>query len=197
MSQARTPEYPINSLFVERWSPRAFTGEAIAEATLLRFFEAARWAPSAYNSQPWRFLYARNDSEHWPQFVGLLSEFNRVWAQNASALVILLSKTHFVPPGKTEAIAASSHAFDAGAAWASLALQASLDGWATHAVGGYDKAKAREVLNIPEDYALEAAIVIGKRGDKSLLPPNLQEREQPSPRRPLAELVAEGGFAFA
>ncbi|MFM8330737.1 MAG: nitroreductase family protein [Candidatus Methylumidiphilus sp.] len=197
MSQPRTPEHTIHSLFVERWSPRAFTGETIADEVLLRFFEAARWAPSAYNSQPWRFIYAKNDSAHWPQFVGLLSEFNRGWAQNASALVILLSKTHFVPPGKTESIPATTHAFDAGAAWANLALQASLDGWATHAVGGYDKAKAREILGIPEDYALEAAIVIGKRGDKAQLPANLQERETPSPRRPLSELIAEGGFAFA
>ena len=197
MTQTRTPGHSVHPLFVERWSPRAFTGEPIADATLFSFFEAARWAPSAYNSQPWRFLYAKNDSEHWPKFVGLLSEFNRAWAQNASALVILLSKTHFVPPGKTEAIPATTHAFDAGAAWANLGLQASLDGWSTHAVGGYDKDKAREVLGIPADYALEAAIVIGKRGDKTLLPPNLQEREQPSPRRPLAELVAEGGFAFA
>jgi len=127
----------------------------------------------------------------------LLSEFNRGWGQNASALVILASKTRFVPPGKTEAIAATTHAFDVGAAWANLALQASLSGWHTHAVGGFDKAQARELLAIPEGYELQAAIVIGKRGDKSLLSPSLQQREQPSPRRPLAELVAEGGFTFA
>jgi nitroreductase len=102
-----------------------------------------------------------------------------------------------VPPGKTEAIQATSHAFDTGAAWANLALQASLSGWGTHAIGGYDKGKARQLLGVPEDYALEAAIAIGKQGDKAQLPAGLQEREQPSPRRPLAELVAEGGFAFA
>ena len=197
MTQTRTTEYTINPLFTERWSPRAFTGEPIDDATLFSFFEAARWAPSGYNSQPWRFIYAKNDSPRWAEFVGLLSEFNRGWGQNASALVILASKTSFVPPGKTEAIAATTHAFDAGAAWANLALQASLSGWFTHAVGGFDKAKAREVLGIPEGYELQAAIVIGKRGDKSLLSPSLQEREQPSLRRPLAELIAEGGFAFA
>ena len=197
MSQTRTPEHGIHSLFTDRWSPRAFTGETIDDATLLSFFEAARWAPSAYNSQPWRFIYAKQGTDNWPRFVGLLSEFNRAWAQNASALVVLLSKTHFVPPGKSQAIPATTHAFDAGAAWANLALQASLAGWHTHAVGGYDKEKAREVLAVPADYELQSAIVIGKRGDKSLLSPSLQEREQPSQRRPLAELVAEGGFAFA
>jgi nitroreductase len=197
MTQTRTPEHAIDTLFIDRWSPRAFTGEPIDDATLLRFFEAARWAPSAYNSQPWRFLYAKNGTEHWPLFLGLLSEFNRSWARNASALVVLLSKTTFVAPGKTEAAPAPSHAFDAGAAWASLALQASLSGWRTHAIGGYDKNQARQALAVPADYALEAAIAIGRQGDKTLLPPGLQEREQPSPRRPLAELVAEGGFAFA
>jgi nitroreductase len=196
MTQARSSEYPINPLFTDRWSPRAFTGEPIDDTTLLSFFEAARWAPSAYNSQPWRFIYAKNDSPRWPEFVGLLSEFNRGWGQNASALVILVSKTSFIPPGKTEAIPATTHAFDAGAAWANLALQASLSGWHTHAIGGYDKNKARELLCIPAEYELQAAIVIGKRGDKSLLPANLQEREQPSPRKPLAELIAEDGFAF-
>ncbi|CAG0964983.1 3-hydroxypropanoate dehydrogenase [Myxococcaceae bacterium] len=197
MSLTRTPEHSIHPLFTDRWSPRAFTGEPIDDVTLLSFFEAARWAPSAYNAQPWRFVYAKNGTENWPRFIGLLSEFNRTWAQNASALVVLLSKTHFVPPGKTDAIPATTHAFDTGAAWANLALQASLAGWHTHAVGGYDKEKAREILGVPADYALQAAIVIGKRGDKSLLSPNLQEREQPSQRRPLNELVAEGGFAFA
>jgi nitroreductase len=196
MTQARSSEYPINPLFTDRWSPRAFTGEPIDDTTLLSFFEAARWAPSAYNSQPWRFIYAKNDSARWAEFVGLLSEFNRGWGQNASALVILVSKTSFIPPGKTEAIPATTHAFDAGAAWANLALQASLSGWHTHAIGGYDKNKARELLGIPAEYELQAAIVIGKLGDKSLLPANLQEREQPSPRKPLAELIAEGGFAF-
>ena len=197
MSQTRKPEYGIHSLFTNRWSPRAFTGEPIDDETLLTFFEAARWAPSAYNSQPWRFIYAKNGTENWPAFLGLLSEFNRSWAQNAAALVVLLSKTTFVPPGKTEASPSASHAFDAGAAWANLALQASISGWHTHAIGGYDKNKAREVLGIPEDYALEAAIAIGKLGDKSILPQGLQEREQPSSRRPLGELIAEGGFAFA
>ncbi|MFZ4704274.1 MAG: nitroreductase family protein [Candidatus Methylumidiphilus sp.] len=197
MPAVRIPEYDIDKLFIDRWSPRAFTGEPITDTTLLSFFEAARWAPSSYNSQPWRFLYAKNDSPQWPLFLKLLSEFNQSWAKNASALVILLSKKTFVPPGKTDAIAATSHSFDVGAAWANFALQASLSGWRTHAIGGYDKDQARKLLGIPEEYALEAAIAIGKQGDKSLLPASLQEREQPSPRLPLAELVAEGEFAFA
>src|SRR5690606_30289818 len=114
-----------------RWSPRAFTGEAIDTATLLSFFEAARWAPSAFNSQPWRFLYARRDTPQWPRFVSLLSEFNRGWAQHASALVIVLSRTT-ITGSNGEERAAPSHGFDSGAAWAYLALQATLSGWHSH-----------------------------------------------------------------
>lgn len=194
MSQIRLPEYPIDPVFIERWSPRAFTGEPIETATLLSFFEAARWAPSSYNSQPWRFLYATRDSEYWPVFLGLLAEFNQSWAKNASAIVIVVSKISFVPPGKTEAIKTGSHSFDAGAAWSNLALQATLSGWRAHGIGGFDKAKARELLKIPEDYQVEAAIAIGKQGEKDLLPAGLQEREQPSLRQPLAEVILEGGF---
>lgn len=97
----RVADYPIHTQFTERWSPRAFTGESIAQETLLSFFEAARWAPSAYNSQPWRFLYARRDTPDWERFLGLLNEFNRGWAQHASALVIIASKTDFIAPVRT------------------------------------------------------------------------------------------------
>lgn len=197
MPEPRTAEYPVHPLFLQRWSPRAFTGETIDDATLLGLFEAARWAPSAYNSQPWRFIYAKKDSENWPRFLELLSEYNRSWAQSASALVILLSKKSFVPPGKSDPQPATTHAFDAGAAWASLALQATQSGWHAHAIGGYDKDRARAALGVPEEYQLEAAIAVGRQADKSTLPEALRERETPNSRRPLAELIAEGGFAFA
>jgi len=196
MSEVRTPEHPVDSLFLKRWSPRAFTDEAIDDATLLTLFEAARWAPSAYNAQPWRFIYSKNGSESWPQFLEILLEFNRSWARNASALVIVLSKTSFTPPGKTEPQPFPSHSFDTGAAWVSLALQATISGWAAHGIGGIDKNKARTLLAIPDDYAIEAGIVIGKQGDKAGLPESLRGRETPSTRKPLAGLIAEGGFTF-
>jgi len=110
----RAADYPINPQFTERWSPRAFTGESIPQETLLSFFEAARWAPSAYNSQPWRFLYARRDTPDWERFLGLLNEFNRNWAQHASALVIIASKTDFIAPGASEETPALWHTFDTG-----------------------------------------------------------------------------------
>ena len=149
----RVADYAIHPQFTHRWSPRAFTGEAIPEETLLSFFEAARWAPSAYNSQPWRFLYARRDTPNWERYLGLLNEFNRSWAQQASALVLVMSKTTFAAPGSSEEKPALWHSFDTGSAWGFLALQASLAGWHTHGMAGFDQALTRKELKIPEGYA--------------------------------------------
>jgi nitroreductase len=192
----RDPQLPIDPLFTRRWSPRAFTGEAIDEPTLLSFVEAARWAPSGYNVQPWRFVYARRDTEAWGPIFETLIEFNRGWVQRASALVVVLSKTRWVPPGKTEPQAIGSHSFDAGAAWASLAFQATLSGWHAHAMGGFDRDRLRAVLGVPEDHALEAVVAIGRLGDRSALPESLRGREQPSDRLPLSAIAAHGRFAF-
>ncbi|HPX89301.1 MAG TPA: nitroreductase family protein [Methylophilaceae bacterium] len=196
MPNQRQVDHPVNPLFVNRWSPRAFTGEPIDDATLFQFFEAARWAPSAYNAQPWRFIYVKNDSKQWDTFVNFLSEFNQSWAKTASALVIVLAKTSFIPPGKTEPIQTGSHTFDAGAAWGSLALQASHDGWHTHAIGGYNKLKVREALQIPDEYTLEIVVAIGKQAKKSVLSDELREREVASSRLPVSQLISEGQFNF-
>lgn len=193
-ANSRVAEYPIHPQFTERWSPRAFSAESIPQETLLSFFEAARWAPSAYNSQPWRFLYARRDTPDWQRFLNLLNEFNRGWAQHASALVIIISKTTFTAPGASEETPALWHTFDTGAAWGYLALQASLSGWHTHGMAGFDQELTRTELKIPEEYALHAAVAIGKLGDKASLADYLQAREAPGPRRPVAELAAEGDF---
>ena len=192
----RVADYPIDPQFTERWSPRAFSGETIEPETLLSFFEAARWAPSAYNSQPWRFLYARRDTPDWERFLGLLNEFNRSWAQHAAALVIVISKTTFTAPGASEESPALWHTFDTGSAWGYMALQASLSGWYTHGMAGFDQELTRKELNIPEGYELHAAIAVGKLGDKSTLPEYLQGREMPSPRLPLEQLAAEGNFSL-
>lgn len=112
----RVADHAINEQFIQRWSPRAFTAEPIDQTTLLSFLEAARWAPSAYNSQPWRFLYARRDTPNWERFLVLLNEFNRSWAQHASALVIIISKTSFTAPGASEETPALWHTFDTGSA---------------------------------------------------------------------------------
>ncbi|MGF6385303.1 nitroreductase [Paraburkholderia atlantica] len=195
-SNSRTAEYPIDRQFLERWSPRAFTKDTIPESTLLTFLEAARWAPSSYNSQPWRFVYARRDTEHWTRFLGFLNEFNRGWAQYAAAILIVLSKRTFTPPGAATEVPLASHSFDTGAAWGYFAPQASLSGWKAHGLAGIEREHIRAELAIPEDYAIEAAVAIGRAGDKASLPEALQKREAPSPRNPLPTFVAEGRFAL-
>ena len=190
----RIAEHPIEQHFLERWSPRAFTGEEIPEATLKSLLEAARWAPSSYNAQPWRFVYARRNTPHWDQFLGFLNEFNQSWAKQASALIIVISKTTSLPPSGGAEVPWPTHSFDAGAAWGYLALQASASGWPAHGMVGILKDKIRAELGLPENYAVEAAIAIGKQGDKSLLPEQLQQRELPSPRKPVSEFASEGKF---
>lgn len=192
MSSPRQPLHAIDPLFNRRWSPRAFT----SEARLLSFLKAARWAPSGFNAQPWRFIYARRDTPAWQPLFETLNEFNRGWARNAAALVLVLSRTQWVPPGKAEPQAIPSHSFDAGAAWASLAFQATLSGWHAHGIGGFDRDLARRTLGVPPDHAVEAIVAIGRLGDKSLLPEPLQAREQPSQRLPLTAVASEGRFAF-
>ncbi len=190
----RHTDLPIHQLFLDRWSPRAFTGEAIPQSVLFTLFEAARWAPSSYNSQPWRFLYATRDNAHWDKFLGLLNEFNQSWAKTGSAIVFVVSETTMVVPGRDSRVPSHSHSFDAGAAWGSLALQASLLDWHAHGMVGIELDRIRTELNVPDDHRIEAGIVIGKLGPKTLLPEALQAREFPSPRKPVAEIAFEGGF---
>jgi nitroreductase len=195
--ETRTADHDVEPLFLQRWSPRAFTGEAMPEADLLRIFEAARWAPSSYNSQPWRFLYARRDTPEWEQFLGLLVESNRAWAQRAAVLMVALSKSTMRPIGADRDVPSHSHSFDAGAAWANLALQATALGWHAHAMVGFDMAKAFAELHVPAGYRVEAAIALGRRGDKAVLPEPLQQREAPNGRDPVESFAFEGRFREA
>lgn len=196
MSNAvRTPTYPVSPLFLERWSARSLTGEGIAEADLLTLFEAARWAPSGFNQQPWRFVYARRDTDHFPLFLSLLAETNRPWAEKAAAIVFVLSEKRFERNGEWHD--STSHAFDTGAAAFSLSLQASILGWNTRTVGGINRADAKPALGVPDDYSINVAVVIGRRGAVDDLPEKYRAREVLTDRLPLDKIVAEGRFATA
>lgn len=196
MTQAnqRVADYPIDEMFLERWSPRAFNGEPISEHDLLTMLEAGRWAASSYNSQPWRFLWARRDTPHWEKFLGLLVPFNQSWAKDASALVFLASNSLMRPPGAEADVPSRTHSLDAGAASGYFALQASRMGWYAHGMVGLDLDRAFVELKVPKGYRVEAAYAVGKLGDKSKLPEVLQAREKPGERIPLSELAFEGGF---
>jgi nitroreductase len=165
-------------------------GRPMSEAELMRLFEAAHWAPSCANSQPWRFVYARAGTRHFESLFGLLSEGNRPWCARAGALIVVLSKKTFDNgrPSRT-------HSYDTGAAWMSLALQGSLLGLVVHGMAGFDFDRARVDLGVPEEYAVEAMIAVGHPGRVEDLSERDRPREVKSTRRPVQELVFEGKFA--
>ena len=166
------------------------SGEPIAVEELLTLFEAAHWAPSSGNSQPWRFLYARRDTAHWPLFLDLLVERNREWCVNAAALVVFTSRTTHEETGR----ALRTHSYDTGAAWASFALQGWLKGLVVHGMAGFDYDRARQVLNVPDDFTVEAMAAVGRSGPVENLSEFQRGRENPSQRKPLDSLVVEGPF---
>ena len=193
----RTADHDIDPIFLNRWSPRAFTGEAMPDEVLMSLFEAARWAPSAINIQPWRFVYARRGSPEWPPLFDALMEMNQAWVVNASVLAYAISDRFRRKPG-SEPSANRSHSFDAGAAWAYLALEARHLGWAAHAMGGFHVDKAHEALGAPEaDYRIEAAIAIGRLAPAETLPEAYRAREVPSGREPVGSFVFEGRLGLA
>ena len=194
VENTRTADHPIDRIFLDRWSPRAFTGEDIPVETLMTFFEAARWAPSSYNSQPWRFIWARRGTPHFDRMLGLLTGRNPDWCKDASALVMLASCETMKVPNKDEPVPSRSHSLDAGSAWMAFALQASLSGWFAHGMVGVDWEKAHAELNVPAGFQLEEAIAVGKLGDKSKLSDFYQKVEAPNARRPISETVFEGTF---
>lgn len=191
---ARTPDHPVKELFVDRWSPRAFDGSDMPEADLRTILEAARWAPSAFNIQPWRFVYARRSDAAWETLVNLLNPFNLDWAQHASALVYLFSDTEVDGTDGKPNRPSSYHSFDAGAAWANAALQATELGYHTHGMAGILKDEIHDRLGVPARFKAEIAFAIGIRGEASRLPESLQEREAPSGRMPLDEIAFPGSW---
>lgn len=190
-SEQRTPEHKADPLFIDRWSPRAMSGEAIADEEIMALFEAARWAPSSMNNQPWRILYAHRKSEHWPLFFNLLTDSNRVWCANAGVLLLFVSKTTHESGAPCR-----THSYDSGAAWMSLALQGALSGLVVHGMQGFDYEMARASLAIPDGFQVEAMAAVGRPGRKEDLPEHLQAREIPSNRRPLSGTVCAGPFRF-
>lgn len=179
----RTSDLPVDPMFLDRWSPRALSPESISERDVQTLFEAARWAPSASNQQPWMFLFA-DDEAGRERVRSTLVEFNQAWAKTAPLLVVLLARTRN-EKGEENAWAG----FDAGAAWMSLALQARKLGLYAHAMGGFDEEKVYEALPVERSqWSPMAVIAVGRLGDPSMLPAKLQAREKPSERKPLGEM---------
>ena len=184
----RKPGYPINHLILNRWSPRSMTGEELVEHDIMSLFEAARWAPSSFNNQPWRFIYAKRNTGHWDRLFNLLVDANKLWAKNAALLIVVISRKNFEYNEKP----ARTHQFDAGSAWENLALEASSRGIVAHGMQGFDYEKARMDLEIPDDFEVMSMIAIGKKGPKENLPPEFQDKEKLSERKPLKDIIMEG-----
>lgn len=186
----RVSSHDIAPFFLERWSPRAFTEEAIGVEQLLPLFEAARWAPSSMNAQPWRFVYQLRGSGRWQETLDCLSGTNRSWAFRAAALVAFVSQEQADFGGGP--VPSPTHSFDTGAAWMSFALQAHLSGWHTHGMSAFDHGRLRRVLGVPDGFAVDAMVAIGKIGDRDMLEEKLRGKEVPANRIPLEQLVFEG-----
>ena len=188
----RKAGHTIEPLFIRRWSPRAMNGQPLAEPELLRLFEAARWAPSTYNEQEWRVLYARRDTPHWQTFFDLLMEANQTWCRQGAVLGVVLARKIFTHNGKPNPV----HLFDTGCAWENLALQATVMGLVAHGMQGFDFEKARTALKVPDHYAVAAMFALGHPGNPEGLPPDYRKLEVPNGRRPVSESICEGPFAL-
>lgn len=188
----RTSEYPVHELILRRWSPRAMSGEKISKENLMSLFEAARWAPSSYNEQEWRFLWAEKGTPHWDSFFSLLVDANQVWCAQGSHLIVLLYKETFTQTGEKNGVAQ----LDAGAAMQNLLLQATELGLVAHPMGGFDWTRAVEILEVPNGFAVGAMIVVGHPAAPETLPKELRDMESPSSRKEFPQFVSEGLFAF-
>lgn len=197
MSQGRQNpvDHPVPDPVRDRWSPVSFEPEPVEPERLAAVFEAARWAASSYNEQPWRFVIARReDEEHFAKMLDCLVEANREWARHASVLSIVCAASRSKKNGKPNPYAW----FDAGQAVAQLMLAAVDHGLYCHAMGGYSADKAREIWEIDEDVDPVCALAIGRLGDGELLDDETAERDRsPRERRPLAETVFEGRYGEA
>ena len=176
----------VHELIRRRWSPRAFSEKEISPAQLKAIFEAARWAASSYNEQPWRFLVGRRGDETYKKIFDSLIEFNQAWARTAPVLVLTAAKKTFTGKGTPNHYGLH----DTGAATAVLALQATGDGLHTHSMAGFDAEQARAAFGIPTDYDIGAVTAIGYFGDPASLPAHLEKMEvEPRQRKPLEEIV--------
>jgi len=190
ITKFRSPEFAVDELFVSRWSPRAMSGAKITSQELMSLLEAARWAPSAYNDQPWRFVYVMRETPEWKPVFDCLVDWNKMWCKNAGALVVFTARTTFERGGKPNGTAV----FDTGAAWENFALQGHLNGLVVHGMSGFDYEKMAKVINLPAGYEIVAMAAVGKPAPKTVLPEEMQSGEVPSSRKALKELTFEGKF---
>jgi nitroreductase len=187
MQKPAPTQHPTHELIRNRWSPRAFHDQLVEPHVLVSLFEAARWAPSSYNAQPWNYLVATRDNpQEFSKMLGVLVEFNANWAKSAPVLALAVSHLNFKHNG-----APNRNAFyDTGAASALLSIEATARGVSVHQMAGFDPVAAKRIYDIPQEYEAIAALAIGYAGDPHSLPDQLRETEvAPRTRKPLNEFV--------
>jgi nitroreductase len=195
MHKPAATQYPVTELIRERWSPRAFSDKSVSPEILQSLFEAARWAPSSSNEQPWTFLVgAKGDGNTFNKILGTLVEFNQTWAKHAPVLVIAVSELAFAKNGQPNRNAF----YDTGAAVSQLTTEATSRGLFVHQMAGFDPRKAVEAFAIPNGWEPIAVFALGYPGDPQTLPDTLRERElAPAKRKPLHEFVMSGNWGNA
>jgi nitroreductase len=192
MHKPASTEIPLHELIRNRWSPRAFADKTVPPEVLRSLFEAARWAPSSNNEQPWAYLVAtKDDAENFTKILGVLVEFNAGWAKDAPVLALSVAHTKAQRDGKPNRVALH----DVGSATAQLTFEANARGLQVHQMAGFDAQKARQTFAIPPDWEPVAAMAIGSPGNPESLPEKLRDRElAPRTRKPLGEFVMTGGW---
>ena len=190
MQKPAATDYPIHNLISHRWSPRAFDAKPVPAEALRSLFEAARWAPSSNNEQPWAYIVATKDNAaEFAQMTSVLVEFNANWAKNAPVLGLAVSERALA---KNNSQNRNAH-YDTGAATTLLSIEATARGLFVHQMAGFDPDQARTVFNIPEGWDAIAAFAIGYPGDPASLPAPYNEREVvPRVRKPIKEFVMTG-----
>ncbi len=182
----------MDNIFSQRQSLYAFSGESISQETLEILFDAARWAPSSFNNQPTRFIYAHRDTAAWQKLFDLMVPFNQSWAQYTAVLIVVVSKNTSGPQNTFF----PTHSFEAGAAWMSLALQATMLGLVTHGMSGFNYEKARADLAVPEGFTVEMMCAIGKQAMQGADPSFVERDAKPRTRKAINEIAVEGSFLF-
>lgn len=190
MDKKAKTNHPIHELLVKRWSPRAFDDKKIDKEAVQRMFEAARWAPSASNEQPWNFIVGEQGDETFKKIFDTLVEFNQLWVKTAPLAGIAVGKKNTSKNKPND-----WSWYDVGQAMAHLSFQATHQGLFIHQMGGFDRDKARELFDIPEGFEAISAFAIGNMGDYKLLHPNLQKLEiQERERKNIEEFIFSNKF---
>lgn len=191
MEKPAETQLDIHPLLKKRWSPRSFTSQKVENDSLARIFEAARWAPSSFNDQPWRFIVGRKGDQTWEMILDTLVEFNRKWASLAPVLVLNVGKKISTKTNKPNRV----FQYDVGQGVAHLTFQVMQEGLFMHQMGGLDTAKAAQIFHVPEDYQVLTAMAIGHKGQPDLLEEDFEAMEKTHrDRLPATDLVFEGKF---